>query len=1137
MSILISHVPGFNLNPPQTPFDPSRERVLDLLATYIGRSAIDRMIEAGTLVLIRGYENFPRLVIRAVLAAFPRPCCVFVQQQGVIYVDETCANRPGFATEFILCASFIAQGKDPVLSSILGLSSLDLYQHHMLGTKLRSPAGGYLRFLLAHKTISLKYSGMCIIEELLIGIPKLKLSLYPEKLIRTLSQLKLGQSIKVKDLFALALIHAQKASECTPDQLKEKGLDIYNRKHLRKHPASLSAAVKLCSEPLPPLFWFLPKNACSKALSGAFSYPIMALHPYCEDDWTAEQEFRLPEAGSSQMPVASANLRPFAKIKVRYCGTVSLSGYSAALLQTSAEDSLANEKTPLNTFPAVFCESQKFPVSIVSAEVSPTFDWAYLNLRIKDLGSQPIRALCTSWALQADRLRLSRKYHATIAFWAHTITPGADKDSGSIEQVQAEDWPASVTRIKALFCKMQSLPDLPLVILVCKVASERISVIASSTLYKDSHIKSGQYVTITGMFLAGNFTNRKQAWADRMFKHISLELDNLPYGRRNRELRRMAHDGDTNALVRLTLSACRHKSVEDRLAMLENAASRGNRKAATALCMLSLKNSVEHPGERTSRDTAQRLARFIDETDFPAVAELAYVSGNMLEQMPEDYRESLFETAALKLGNAKATYHYAMKLLEGAAPQSPPGARAYSQALAVYLLANSLARGLDPAVYDLAKCLALGIGVQADPERAAEILRHCRDRNFIPATYWYAGFIRAGTDFFTQSGSWRRELFMKGIEEGDPEVILMTALFYLFDMDKPKQDTNLIAYALLKRTRDTLCDQESAFILSQLSMRMTAEERKLAPLFDVWKALGISEPNVKLPLENRTARLEGQSLMHGSFVQELDSDSKEAISERFMSQIRFLTENSSPFAYGYSQVHPVEQDTRLRLTKFDGDESSRRKLKAELLIASSKYASPAQWSLGCLYPFFETGIECIAVVRMAFANDELAGAVLVAGYRTFDDDYQSVSFFDPLWPLMSKAYLVGETYRFKLYALCESLHIVDPSIPGIKANESPLGAGCEQLVFDFEHGRARFTSEILGIRHHVCQIAGIDFAMLKVHPVVRQNTGAAFMPVFISEKLFAACPGLKTHATAALTVEMHGWAEDLAVAPNTTTLN
>ena len=119
MSTLASHVPGFYLDPVRSPFDLSQEGVLNRLASYVGRECIDRMVSAGTLVLIRGFENYPRKVIRAVMRCSPHPSCVFVKDEGVIYVDEACAGRSTFSVEFILCASFIAQGLTAIPANII----------------------------------------------------------------------------------------------------------------------------------------------------------------------------------------------------------------------------------------------------------------------------------------------------------------------------------------------------------------------------------------------------------------------------------------------------------------------------------------------------------------------------------------------------------------------------------------------------------------------------------------------------------------------------------------------------------------------------------------------------------------------------------------------------------------------------------------------------------------------------------------------------------------------------------------------------------------------------------------------------------------------------------------------------------
>ena len=1145
MSVLASRVPGFHLNPVQSPFAPSHEEAIGRLAGYVGRDCIDRMLESGTLVLIRGFENYPGQVIRAVLRCSPRPSCVFVKDEGAVYVDETCAGRSTFAVEFLLCAGFIAHGLEPIPAALIANNTRYIIEHCIRGKEPKPPFRGFLRYLLRHHAVRLECSGVCAIEEYLIREPKRQLSQYSARIVKKLRSLHGGEPLDVKDLFPLALILTERTSRLTKAGLRQSGLDIFEQEALAAWQAPLGACVSLSTEPLPPPAWFfMPKKFRENDLEAEMPYPAPFDSPdFIKDDWSLDANAIPIYNRNAVMPVSSLDLRPFAYITAR-SSLRKGQPRTVTLLQTSLEDPLVAEFTPLNCLPSV-CPAHKSLVTILSAEVCPTLDWAHLTLSVPSLVKKPIRALCTSWTVQADRLRMQTEYRANLSFWAHAIQKAAPQDRFSPELVPASDWPCTLTRCTVRISDIDRAPSaagVELVKIRCKAGSNftrGLLVIAPKVLLESADLHSGEFAELTGIFLVGDLMNHQEALAQTCFKHEVASFEPLPKTAQNRMIRKLAHSGHTEALIWLSrnLEARRPKVVIQ--AFLRHAANRGNMRAAVALCVMHLRDNLlrrmDEPGWGVVRD----YAKYISESDPNPLTDLAYLSPEVKRLLPADYQQHLFEMNTFQKGDQQSCYDYAMKLLEAKSSRSSQSEIVYNQTLAAYLLQNSVARGFLIAGYELAKCYALGIGFAASIPAATAVLIHCCEQQFAPAKYWYAGFAQAGADFFTKPRSWRKKKVLEGVDAGDPTAILRTALFYLFDQQngEPEQDANLIAYGLLRHLKQTVCDVEACRLLDGLSMRMSDEELEQVQHFDVWKALGIAEPDLKFPIAKFSSELNGPVIMHPPFLRELDPNIDKELSPKMLSQVMFLAENSTPFTFGFAQTHEVERDPGLRLTSLREQSDQQQSVRGSLLISSGRQTAGGPWALGSIYPFFETGIDCVATVQTAFISDKHSSAVLVAGYRTPNDNCEAFSFFEPLWPLMSQTYRIGETYRFKLYGLCDSAHLLIEEGPEFMDPDHPVGPFCEVLGCDIDNAQVRFASEILAITHHVCQIAGVDYAMLLVHPVIHQDIDERPMPVFISENLLSKSRDLKVGVKTIIEAELHGWAIDLAFAPNATTLN
>jgi len=1145
MSALISRVPGFYLNPVRSPFDLSQEEVLQRLAGYVGRECIDRMVNAGTLALIRGFENFPRPVIRAVMRCSPRPSCVFVKDEGVIYVDESCAGRSTFSVEFILCASFIAQGHTAIAANIIADSTRYIIEHCKLKPEPKAPFRGFLRYLLRRHAVRLEYSGICAIEEYLIREPKRQLSQYSTRLIKKLQAPQANESIKVQDLFPLGLVLTEKTSRLTRADLMQSGLDLFDRKSLEAWRSPLSACVSLSREPLPPPAWFFLRKKFHEAdLETEVSYPVpVDSADFSREDWSLEASAMKIYDKDGLVPVSSLDLRPFARIAVRSSQPKGKS-HTVSLLQTSLEDPMVEEFTPLNRFPRV-CHPHKTLVEIESAEVCPTLDWAYLTLRIPSFGKRPIRALCTSWVMQAEMLKMRTRYSATLTFWAHSLQKADSNARFVLQQVQAPDWPCTTTRCTVRIggiAKAPSAAGTELVQIQCKTASKftrNLIVVAPKSLLDGTELQSGDLADLAGIFLAGDLMNADAARAESALEQYRAAIRNLPIHLQNRRIRALAHAGIPDALLWLARNLLERKSPMQIQALLRRAANMGNVRAALALCALYLKENASRKMQEPGWGVVRDLAKYIDEYEMTPLTELAYATAPVYRLLPPDYQQHLLELTALKLCSPKSGYDYAMKLLEAKPSRSSQSALIYSQTLAAYLLQHAVARGFLAAGYEFAKCCALGVGTPASVETATAVLMHCCEQQFAPAKYWYAAFSQAGIDFFTKPRGWRKKKVMEGIDEGAPSAIFRTALFYLFDKpDKePDQDSHLIAYSLLRHLKETVCDAEASHLLRELAEHMSEEELQQAPHFDVWKTLCIPEPDFKFPISKFSSDLHGPILMHAPFVRELDPDMGEELSPKMLTQVMFLAENASPFVFGYAQEHKVETDPRLRLTCFHEARAKEAVVNGSLLITSGRYTNADLWDLGGIYPFFETGIEWVGTIQASFISDEHASAVLVAGYRTLNDDCDAISFFDPLWPLMSQTYRIGDTYRFKLYGLCDSVMVLNAEDLKFMEDHRPIGSVCEVLGVSLQNARMHLASEILGIKRHVCQIAGVEYAMLLIHPIVQQDIEDRPMPVFISEHMLALTKGLKAGATVAIEAEIHGWAIDLAFAPEATTLN
>ena len=119
MTVLLSHIPGFHANPPRKPTEPDEDMTVKLLGRHVGEDAVRRMLESGTLVLMRGYENFPAGIRASAAISWPRPACVFDKGTGRIFADTACLNALALEMDFLVCAGTLALGNLPIVRKIL----------------------------------------------------------------------------------------------------------------------------------------------------------------------------------------------------------------------------------------------------------------------------------------------------------------------------------------------------------------------------------------------------------------------------------------------------------------------------------------------------------------------------------------------------------------------------------------------------------------------------------------------------------------------------------------------------------------------------------------------------------------------------------------------------------------------------------------------------------------------------------------------------------------------------------------------------------------------------------------------------------------------------------------------------------
>ena len=1100
MTVLLSHIPGFHANPPRKPTEPDEDMTVKLLGRHVGEDAVRRMLESGTLVLMRGYENFPAGIRASAAISWPRPACVFDKGTGRIFADTACLNALALEMDFLVCAGTLALGNLPIVRKILEKAA-EMIGQDPSALKPKEQAivqRAILRYGLNSRVWKPELRGAAFLAEIANDMTELFTKRSFES-ARKIIQTGKGR-FTLSNFAGLLYILTKFASEQDAKSLAASGVELYDSDELASRELPLDAVCTLRRDATPTGEDFFGRSLSARQAlelaTGGYMFPNEPLQLLMED-WSPSYPVHLsPETGPAN-PLSSLSIRPFAQFSLQ-CLTPPGKAPTAQLLAVAAIDPLEGECTDLAALPAVQC-ARKTAVRITGADVSENLAFATLSIIAPDLEAGPIPAIATTWPMQADRLKTNRLYEADLAFWASGAVKSAERSCWLEEE---SDYSPVRPRVRMRgevlsVEREETLAGMELVRLEVSLAPEegrKIDAVLAKAVFEGSGAARGDFVELTGFFLAGNFTSlekKRELKAEPARKDL---LSMAPV-----RLRRLIKKFGVNPLSARYLLMCQDVFLEsgffeDYQSLIDLAMRAGSRPLGQYASICGLLATAKHQrSDETFFRTAQLAAHMMSGTRSEAFAEFLTDSDDMSRLFGFDIQSALRAAVPMKRENLGCYQVDALTEMVFLKFRDPD--HTLVELLFTNVMLHAVNAGLWKLGLELAKRYALGIGAEKSEERAARILSFISDKGDRMTSFAPRAFQRLGEKLFTLEPDEVLAECKAGIAEGNYGSILLTGLWYAA---YAKGDDDLrTAYGLLKSVEKRLGDKTIMRIGESIRLELGAKtpaKRRALDAFDPWRAIGVEKPDLVCSLYRTLHVDEAVREMHSDLYSALDPEYAGQMTERIMRQFEFVSQGEAPAFESMCEKAGIT-DTALRLTEVQG--SSEEGLGGRLLMAY--LPTEEGWLMREAYPFFERGVRVPVRLMSGIASTDAVSVVLLASY-VIPSTGESVllSIFDALWPLYATYYNLGDEREFTIYGIGRELErLPEGTLRDI--NLTTRGEIRRLGGSKMEQALHTIVSPVLGIRRRVAEIAGVAYAELDVMPFFEMKPET--MPVYLPDAL------------------------------------
>ena len=1122
MSIFLSRTPGYFVNPPRMPGEPDRAQAIRLLSRHAGSAAVEAMVERGTLVLVRGIENFPRSVRAGALLSCPRPACVFVPEEGRVYADIACPRPEALEPEFLICAGVLAEGRIAFVERLLAKAARILdetAQKEKPGT--RANLAGIRHAFNSH-VWRREMRGVALLHQLALEVDAIvdeKLTAEVVELLRTHKFSYTGRR-----LVALLPLLVRDAAARSREELIRYGVGLYDEAALEEAELPLSAVCSVTRQAPPPAEEFFGKGTdeavCRAACTERYPYPELPEQLLLED-WVPVIGSILEASGAPESPLASRSIRPCARFELM-TGRGADKAPSIGMAATLEEDPLENERTALHVLPFARTAART-AVEVLGAEVGESLDWAVLTLKAKDLHAGLIRAYCTSWVRQSEKLRTRRFYDVHLALWACSARR---VEEGRHSLAKAEGW--SEARPKVTLCglveRIEDAGEL------CGRRYSRLRLtqekrrggVFEAILAKDelerAGLKAGCRAELSGYFLAGDFTGHLAARAASRLARRADVLKAL-----SSDLRKLVKKFKVDPLNPKSLFSFLDPLIEngfpeaaEELIAVSQLCG-GSRMANYTLAFLSYVDAKAAGTVKAYAACAESFAAALKEGFDAVLNQPMVLCRELFERFPADIRS--WWIAALPLVYADPTLIIEnVSAREAKLDQLSPGDREIAGRLSTNMLLHSLNTNRWDAAYELARRYALGLGAEKDLERARLVLEMAARHGDIASIFGVRAITRMDERLFTLEKKGVLAECADGIVEGNPASILLTALFFVKNASDDPKSYLRMAYALLKTLDGRLEPRLVASFIKGIREELhicTEEDEKELEAFDPWKLLGIPKPDPRYPLYRLAAVNESVRDLNRVFLHELDSGYRGEMTARIRSQLEFLEPAATPTVNDVLPGGFDADSSPLKQTEVSGTAPAGG-VPARLTFVYERESKDDPWTLAEAYPIFDEGIELVFSIRNATGNEAATTMVLACSYEGPKTGAVTLFVHDALWPSRCGAYLVGDRMRFSVYGVGESLTILPEG--SLKASGLHEAGAIRRLV-EAEPPRALFVTEspVLGLRRCAAQVAGVDYSILEIMPFF--DAGARHFPVYVPDSMIpdGLHPGMSVRAAVRLT--------------------
>jgi TPR repeat protein len=1126
MSIFLSRTPGYFCNPPKLPGEPAEADAVRLLSRHLKNGDVESMLERGTLRLVRGVESFPRSVRRGAMLAWPRPACVFVPEEGRIYADVACPVPDSLEPEFLICLGVLAQAQVPFVKTLLAKAARILDETKAGEKPTSRGALALIRYAFNGHVWKTQLKGVALLLQLMQEIDELVDKKYSQKV---LALLRLGEKLTLsgRRIVALLPILAQSAAVKSPEELSEKGMGLYEEKMLEAAELPLGAICTVAHDPVPSARELFGDGAdegkCFSLCTERYPYPEQSERLLWED-WVPVIGNALAGHEAPESPLASLSIRPFARFDLM-TNSDERRGPSIGLAATAAEDPLENERTSLHVLPSVR-NLKKTAVEVLEAAVGESLDWAVLTLKAPDLHAGLIRAYCTSWVRQSQKLRTHRLYQAHLAFWAcsaervdenrHWMTKAPDFTDAH-PKMRLRGRVLIIEKSGELcgreYCRVRLSQE--------KRRGGVFEAIVARDMLTEAGIRHDSVAELTGYFVAGEFTGVEAERSVSRLLSRKMVLKELPKQMRMLVKKLQIDLYDPKSVFSFLEPLVENKLAEGALGLLSAAMMIGDSRMANyCFAFQSFVRAKIDGSKEAYASSAACFAAALREGFDQVLVQPMVLSRDLFERYPADIRAYFVTALPLQYGDPSLIARNVARRGQGLDKLSA-GDRVIAERLNTNMLLNSLNGGQWTSAWELARHYALGIGAEKDLERAKAVLDAAAEHGNIDSIFGVRALSRMGEKLFTLEPAKVLSECVHGIGEGNPASIFLSALFFLKYWDTSPDSYLRMAYALLKsldgRIEPRLVARLQQKIREELEICTEEEERELES-YDPWREIGVPKPDPRYPLYKAAGSSETVQDLNRVFLQALDSSYQGEMTARIRSQLEFFEPAATPAPGGILKGGFAPSESPLKQTELAGT-APEDGIASRLTFVYERSDSDQPWRLAEAYPVFAGGIELVFGLQGGIGSGDGSSMVLVCSYEGPRTEPVTLFVHDTHWPSLCGAYALGDRLRFAVYGMGQKIERLPEG--SLRARDI-FDTGRIRRLVEARPPQALFVtdSRVAGIRRCVSEVAGVDYSLLEILPFF--DTGTRTFPVMIPDRMLP--EGLKERDLVRVSLQLTGYA-------------